>query len=129
MVGHLNPSDISMIHHSASQHSQRLIIIMFYFVVIPRQTVFYDIVDFLYHKNMTMRLKQELPILAKSPVNADMELRHIEVHLIRKYLIQKVTIIVKLYRLGEDYNPCCHHGKLDYVSRLSPECHLHQHHK
>lgn len=35
--------------------------------------------DFLYHKNMSERLQQEIPILAKSPVNADMELRHIEV--------------------------------------------------
>ena len=35
--------------------------------------------DFLYHKNMSERLKEEIPLLAKSPVNADMELRHIEV--------------------------------------------------
>jgi len=47
--------------------------------VIPRQTIFYDIMDFLYHKKMTERLRKELPVLAKSPVNADMELRHIEV--------------------------------------------------
>ena len=47
--------------------------------VIPRQTIFYDIMDFLYHKNMSERLKEEIPLLAKSPVNADMELRHIEV--------------------------------------------------
>ncbi|XP_067949647.1 uncharacterized protein CXorf58-like [Watersipora subatra] len=46
--------------------------------VIPRQTIFYDIMDFLHHKNLTKRLQEEMPLLAKSPVNADIEFRHIE---------------------------------------------------
>lgn len=47
--------------------------------VLPRHTVFYDIVDFLYTHRMTPRLRQEVPLLMTRPITQDIQISHIRV--------------------------------------------------
>ncbi len=49
------------------------------FPVLPRQTIFYDIVEYLYSKKLAPRLKEELPALLLKPVNEDTKLEQIRI--------------------------------------------------
>jgi len=48
-----------------------------YVSVLPRHTVFYDIVDFLYNQRMTPRLREEIPLLVTRPINQDIQIQQI----------------------------------------------------
>ena len=54
-------------------------IFSFVSTVLPRQTVFYDVVDYLYNRTLTPRLKAELPYLLTNPITQDIQRRHIEI--------------------------------------------------
>ncbi|KAH3805326.1 uncharacterized protein CXorf58-like isoform X2 [Dreissena polymorpha] len=45
--------------------------------VLPRHTVFYDIIDFLYNHRMTPRLREEIPLLITRPITQDIQIQHI----------------------------------------------------
>ncbi|XP_052782799.1 uncharacterized protein CXorf58-like [Mya arenaria] len=45
--------------------------------VLPRHTVFYDIIDFLYNHRMTPRLRDEIPLLVTRPITQDIQIQHI----------------------------------------------------
>lgn len=45
--------------------------------VLPRYTIFYDIVDFLYNHRMTPRLREEIPLLILRPLTQDIQVQHI----------------------------------------------------
>lgn len=45
--------------------------------VLPRHTIFYDIVDFLFTHRMTPRLRQEVPLLLIRPLTQDIQIQHI----------------------------------------------------
>ena len=49
----------------------------FLFSVLPRHTIFYDIVDFLFTRVMTPRLRQEVPLLVTRPFTQDIQVQHI----------------------------------------------------
>jgi len=46
--------------------------------VLPRHTIFFDIVDFAYNNRLTPRLKEEIPILMSRPVTQEVQVRHIK---------------------------------------------------
>ena len=46
---------------------------------LPRQTIFYDVVQYLYSRKLSQRLENELPALLVKPVNQDMQMRHIAI--------------------------------------------------
>ena len=50
----------------------------FIFSVLPRHTIFFDIVDFAYNNRLTPRLKEEIPILMSRPVTQEVQVRHIK---------------------------------------------------
>ncbi|KAK7486308.1 hypothetical protein BaRGS_00022478 [Batillaria attramentaria] len=45
---------------------------------LPRQTIFYDVVDFAYNQRLTPRLKHEIPLLMSRPVTQEVQVRHIQ---------------------------------------------------
>lgn len=45
--------------------------------VLPRHTIFYDIVDFLFNHRMTPRLRDEIPLLITRPLTQDIQIQHI----------------------------------------------------
>ncbi|WAR28822.1 LOW QUALITY PROTEIN: hypothetical protein MAR_014526 [Mya arenaria] len=45
--------------------------------LLPRHTVFYDIIDFLYNHRMTPRLRDEIPLLVTRPITQDIQIQHI----------------------------------------------------
>ncbi|KAK3598598.1 hypothetical protein CHS0354_039620 [Potamilus streckersoni] len=45
--------------------------------VLPRHTIFYDLVDFLYTQRMTPRLRAEIPLLVTRPVTQDIQVQQI----------------------------------------------------
>lgn len=45
--------------------------------ILPRHTIFYDIVDFLFTRVMTPRLRQEVPLLITRPITQDIQVQHI----------------------------------------------------
>ncbi|XP_045200596.2 uncharacterized protein CXorf58-like isoform X2 [Mercenaria mercenaria] len=45
--------------------------------VLPRYTIFYDIVDFLFNQRMTPRLREEIPLLVTRPLTQDIQIQHI----------------------------------------------------
>ncbi|XP_060606375.1 uncharacterized protein CXorf58-like isoform X3 [Ruditapes philippinarum] len=45
--------------------------------VLPRYTIFYDIVDFLFNQRMTPRLRDEIPLLVTRPLTQDIQIQHI----------------------------------------------------
>ena len=47
--------------------------------VLPRQTVFYDIVDFLYCQTMSPMLQGALPTLLSRPLTQDIQLQHMKI--------------------------------------------------
>ena len=47
------------------------------FSVLPRHTIFYDIVDFLFTRVMTPRLREEVPLLVTRPITQDIQVQHI----------------------------------------------------
>ncbi|XP_074657958.1 uncharacterized protein CXorf58-like isoform X2 [Tubulanus polymorphus] len=47
--------------------------------VLPRTTIFYDIIDFIYGRNLSPRLRDSLPVLLSRPVTQDVQLQHIDV--------------------------------------------------
>ena len=47
--------------------------------VLPRQTIFYDIVDYLYNHKMSHQLQEELPSLLSRPFSEDVQLQHIRI--------------------------------------------------
>ncbi|KAK3749359.1 hypothetical protein RRG08_056238 [Elysia crispata] len=46
--------------------------------VLPRHTIFFDVVDFAYNNRVTPRLKQEIPLLLSRPVTQEVQVRHIK---------------------------------------------------
>ncbi|XP_005092727.1 putative uncharacterized protein CXorf58 [Aplysia californica] len=46
--------------------------------VLPRHTIFFDVVDFAYNNRLTPRLKEEIPILLSRPVTQEVQVRHIK---------------------------------------------------
>ncbi|RUS83432.1 hypothetical protein EGW08_008804 [Elysia chlorotica] len=46
--------------------------------VLPRHTIFFDVVDFAYNNRVTPRLKQEIPLLMSRPVTQEVQVRHIK---------------------------------------------------
>lgn len=51
--------------------------ILLYISVLPRHTIFYDIVDFLFNHRMTPRLQHEIPLLVMRPMTQDIQIQHI----------------------------------------------------
>lgn len=51
----------------------------FLFTVLPRQTIFYDVVEYLYNKKLAPRLKEEIPKLLLRPNNEKTKLEHIRI--------------------------------------------------
>jgi len=47
--------------------------------VLPRQTIFYDIVQYLYTQKMSPQLLDELPALLALPLNEDVQLNQIRI--------------------------------------------------
>ncbi|XP_064639062.1 uncharacterized protein CXorf58-like isoform X2 [Lineus longissimus] len=47
--------------------------------VLPRTTIFYDLVDYAYSKRLTPRLKREIPHLAARPVTQEVQHEHIRI--------------------------------------------------
>ncbi|ELT96341.1 hypothetical protein CAPTEDRAFT_219983 [Capitella teleta] len=47
--------------------------------VLPRHTIFYDIIDYLYNQKMSSLLQAELPTLLANPLSRDVQLRHIQI--------------------------------------------------
>lgn len=45
--------------------------------VLPRYTIFYDIIDFLFNHRMTPRLREEIPLLVTRPLTQDIQIQHI----------------------------------------------------
>ncbi|XP_013415353.1 putative uncharacterized protein CXorf58 [Lingula anatina] len=46
---------------------------------LPRTTIFFDVVDYLYHHRMSPRLKKELPQLLSRPITQETQLQHIKI--------------------------------------------------
>lgn len=44
---------------------------------LPRRTIFYDVVDYLYNQRMTPALQEQIPILVQRPVSQEVKVQHI----------------------------------------------------
>lgn len=44
---------------------------------LPRQTIFYDVVDYAYNHRMSPRLRDVIPILLTHPVTQEVQVEHI----------------------------------------------------
>lgn len=50
-----------------------------YLSVVPRHTMFYDIVDYLYSHRISDRLRAEVPLLMVRPINQAIQRQHIKI--------------------------------------------------
>lgn len=49
------------------------------YIVLPRQTIFYDVVEYLYSNTMSVRLKDEMPVLLAPPLTQEIQREHVRI--------------------------------------------------
>lgn len=55
-----------------------LLIKLFFFIDLPRYTIFYDVLNFAFNKKMSSSLEKSMSILLKPPVNPDIQLEQMK---------------------------------------------------
>ena len=73
---------------------------LFSLTVLPRQTIFYDVVEYLYNKKLAPRLREEIPKLLLRPNNEKTKLEHIKMISEIRYAIHEIWfchILTALY--------------------------------
>ena len=66
----------------------------FLFTVLPRQTIFYDVVEYLYNKKLAPRLREEIPKLLLRPNNEKTKLEHIRIVSEIRYARHEICVFV-----------------------------------
>ena len=75
---------------------KRLLICHFHPSVLPRRTIFYDVVEYLYSKKMSDQLAQELPDLLVQPRTEDIQLQHMNIISRLRWVPRRKPVEVKM---------------------------------
>ena len=70
------------------------------FTVLPRQTIFYDVVEYLCNKKLAPRLREEIPRLLLRPNNEKTKLEHIRIISEIRYARHKISNFVTFLHHG-----------------------------
>jgi hypothetical protein len=75
------------------KYRMTLTLMLNFFEVLSRRTIFYDVIDYLYNQRITPRLRQEIPILVQRPVSQEIKVQHIRAISTLRYVKRAISTL------------------------------------